>query len=491
VRSPCDTKRILIVDDEPLLRDFLQEILARRHYGVAVAGDGEEALSLLENEEYALVFTDWRMGKMDGVSLLRAAKRVSPSTRFVIMTAYATVENAVAAMKLGACDYLTKPFSGEQVERLVDRILCGDGDEQTTAGSGGAQGTESRFLVGESSQMREIRSLIRLAASTEATVLVTGETGTGKELVARAVHEHSKRRDGSLVRFNCAALPESLFETELFGHERGAFTGAIRRKKGRFELAQGGTLLMDEVSEMAWGMQAKLLRVLQEREFERVGGCSTIRADVRIIATSNQDLSREIRENRFRSDLYYRLSVFPISVPALKDRMDDVPPLVDHFLRRHCIANGLEARELSQEAMRVLGRYSWPGNVRQLENCLERAAILSRGPVIGPECFPDLLRDLKEETDDAVLRDEFPAGKSLREVETAHLIKTLEEVGGNRSLAADRLGISARTLRNKLHQLGRMDFLKPTSQDAVPSEAGKGKKLPLGPERVSVPSTIR
>jgi len=487
VQDLDNSRPILVVDDEPLLREFLQEILVRRHCRVDVAADGEEALGLIESRDYALVFTDWRMKKMDGVSLLRAARRVRPSARFIIMTAYATVENAVQAMKLGACDYLTKPFSAEQVEELVDSLLSERAGEPGPARR--PSGGDARALVGNSSQMKEIQSLIHLAASTEATVLVTGETGTGKELVARAVHEQGRRHLHPFVRLNCAALPESLVETELFGHERGAFTGAIRQKKGRFEMAQGGTLLMDEISEMAWGMQAKLLRVLQEKEFERVGGCSTIRADVRVVATSNRDLSEEIRESRFRSDLYYRLSVFPIEVPALRDRMDDVPLLTGHFLRLHCRANNLEPRELSREAMDLLCGHSWPGNVRQLENCLERAAILSRGPVIGPECFPDLIRETRGSVDEPVPAPWLPTGKSLREVETAYLIKTLEEVGGNRSLAADRLGISTRTLRNKLHQLGRMDFVKSTSESAFPDGAEKGKNVPPEPERVSASAT--
>ncbi len=481
-----DTRQVLIVDDEPLLREFLQEIIVRKRCRATVAADGQEALAHLESGDFALVLSDWRMKGMDGVSLLRAARRVSPATRFVIMTAYATIENAVEAMKLGACDYLTKPFSGDQVEHLLDRILTGRSD-----GVAGAEVSraDARTFVGESRRMQEVRSLIGLAASTEASVLITGETGTGKELVARAVHEQSKRSAGPFVRLNCAALPESLFETELFGHERGAFTGAIRQRKGRFELAQGGTLLMDEISEMAWGMQAKLLRVLQEKEFERVGGGSTIRADVRVVATSNRDLSKEIRENRFRSDLFYRLSVFPIALPPLRERLDDIPLLAEHFLRLHCERNDLEPRRLSDEAMDLLCSRSWPGNVRQLENCLERAAILSRRPAIETECFPDLLRSASEGVELEPSRDWLPAGGSLKDVENAYLMKTLEEVGGNRSLAADRLGISTRTLRNKLHELGRMDFLKSVSDAAFAEEAAHGKNVPRNPERVSVPGT--
>ena len=451
--------RILVVDDEPLMRDYLGELLTRKRYRVKLAADGEEALALLRSEPFALVLTDWRMGEIDGIGLLRAASEISPGTRVVIMTAYATVENAVEAMKLGACDYLTKPFCGDQLERVIERTLALERKDDPFESEGAIPCREERPLVGEGPQMEEVRSLIRLAASTEATVLITGETGTGKELVARAIHEQSSRRPHRFVRLNCAALPESLFESELFGHERGAFTGAIRLRKGRFELAHRGTLLMDEISEMAPAVQAKLLRVLQEKEFERVGGSSTLRSDARVIATTNKDLAREIREERFRSDLYYRLSVFPISLPPLRARRHDIPLLARHFLRLHSRLNGLGPKEVSPEAMELMTGYRWPGNVRQLENCLERAAIVSPGGAVEPQHLPDLLEDHT-----CPEREERPrwlsSGLTLREMETRLLIRTLDEVGGNRTLAASRLGISARTLRNKLHQIGQMDYLK-------------------------------
>jgi DNA-binding NtrC family response regulator len=485
VSGPNNTKRILVVDDEPLMREFLGETLTRQRYRVKVVGDGEEALSLLKRDRYALVLSDLRMPERDGLSLLRAAREVSPETRFVIMTGYATIDNAVEAMKLGAADYLTKPFSADQAEELVRRVLEESGNADPDNGAGVP--APVRVLVGDSPQMQEVRSLIRLAASTGATVLVTGETGTGKELVARAIHEQSTRSSRPLVRVNCAAVPESLFESELFGHERGAFTGAIRQKKGRFELAHGGTLLMDEVSEMVKGLQAKLLRVLQEKEYERVGGTSTLRADVRVIATTNKDLAQEIRDGRFRSDLYYRLSVFPIEVPPLRERMSDVPQLVEHFLRLHCERNGLGPKELSAEAMESLHFCGWPGNVRQLENSLERAAILARGPVIGPECFPSL-NDTSLDSDVLPGQGQMPAGQSLKEMERTLLLRTLTEVGGNRSLAASRLGISTRTLRNKLHEMGRMDFLKSGPEPGGVVDEDGGKNLPSRPERVSSPA---
>lgn len=463
--GPTTRERILVVDDEPLIRDFLKEFLARKRYRVDMARDGNEAFSLLKSQDYALVLTDWRMRGRDGIALLRAGREVSPRTRFVIMTAYATVENAVEAMKLGAADYLTKPFCGDEVERIVEGVLGQEGVLPPGPADGGPGRAEEKLLVGESPQMQEVRSLIWLAASTEATVLVSGETGTGKELVARAIHVSSRRRQNRFVRLNCAALPETLFESELFGHERGAFTGAVRQKKGRFDLAHGGSLLMDEVSEMGWGVQAKLLRVLQEKEFERVGGCETIRVDARVIATTNKDLAKEIREDRFRPDLYYRLSVFPIWVPPLRERATDIPVLAEHFLSLHCRRNGLEPKEVSPSAMDLLKRYPWPGNVRQLENCLERAAIVSPGRVIGPERLPDLVRHPEEPAESRV-KERVPAAGTLREMETALLMTTLEEVGGNRTLAASRLGISTRTLRNKLHRIGRMDYLRPAHREA-------------------------
>ncbi|MBN1826872.1 MAG: sigma-54-dependent Fis family transcriptional regulator [Candidatus Eisenbacteria bacterium] len=474
-RTEADTRaRALIVDGEALLRDYLREVLTRRGFAVDTAADGVEAMTRLRANGYRLLFADSRAETADGVNLVRAAREIAPDLRSVVMAAYATVENAVESMRLGACDYLTKPFQTDEVERIVERVLGPDCLHAQTPGPSSPEWEMERDMVGESRQIREIFALIRLAAGTEATVLITGETGTGKELVAREIHRRSRRSRGRFVRLNCAALPEALYESELFGHERGAFTGAVRQKKGRFELAHNGTLLMDEISEIGWGVQAKLLRVLQEKEFERVGGCQTIRADSRVIATTNKDLAREIREDRFRADLYYRLSVFPINVPPLRERAEDIPILIDHFLARHCRQNGLGYKEIGRAAMELLAEYPWPGNVRQLENSLERAALVSPGRIVEPEHFPELVNEMEVERR-AMTDEHVPSVTTLRDMEATLLLKTLEEEDGNRTRAARRLGITARTLRNKLHRLGMMDYMKP-------GRSG-GKQFPPRPEK--------
>ena len=467
------------------MRDFLKEFLHRKGFEVKAVEDGSEAFFLIRGEKYALVFADSRTTTTEGATLLQAAREVSPDTRFVAMTADATVENAVEAMRLGACDYLVKPFRGEQVEQLIDRVLKGD-DTNSPNGDGESAGADGqRALIGESPQMKEIRGLIKVAASTDATVLITGETGTGKELVAREIFKMSRRQRGRFVRLNCAALPESLYESELFGHERGAFTGAVRQKKGRFELAHNGTLLMDEISEINWSVQAKLLRVLQEKEFERVGGTSTIRADTRVIATTNKDLAKEIRERRFRSDLYYRLSVFPITVPPLRERRSDIRTLSDYFLRIHCSRNNIGLKEISDPAMKMMMKYSWPGNIRQLENCLERAVLVSAGPVIRPEDLPDLVLEMEEDRHGEMPAALEPVAATIRDMETVLLLRTLDEVAGNRTLAAEKLGITTRTLRNKLHRLGQMDYLKPGRDGKkIPTEKGKKDHPAESKERV-------
>ncbi len=465
--------KVLVVDDEPIMGAFLKELLGRRGYYVDVTENGRDAISRLRGMHYDLVFADTRMRAADGHSFLRVAREVSPTSSVVVMTAVATVESTIQAMRLGASDCLTKPLASEQVEELLDRLLVQGGEPGGSIVSR-SESNPTPLLIGESRQLCEIHSLIELAATTDATVLICGETGTGKELVARSIHRQSARRNNRFIRLNCAALPETLYESELFGHERGAFTGAVQQKKGRFENAHGGTLLMDEISEIGWGVQAKLLRVLQEKEFERIGGSTTIRVDARIIAVTNKDLAREIREERFRSDLYYRLSVFPITVPPLRERPEDIQPLVDHFLALHCNRNSLPAKRLSRNARELLLHYQWPGNVRQLENCLERAVLVSVGSSIGEEYFQELVHPVDLGSAAPPPLQNPSARTSLRDMETDLLLQILEEEGGNRTRAARRLGITTRTLRNKLHRMGRMDFLK---------KRGRGKKVPSQAER--------
>ncbi|MFH1278409.1 MAG: sigma-54 dependent transcriptional regulator [Candidatus Eisenbacteria bacterium] len=475
------SNRILVLDDEPLVGDFLRTYLERKGQEVRVASGPEEALEHLRSGAYDVLFLDHRDGGGRFRPFLRSVAEAAPDTRIVVLSARPSVEGAVEAMRLGAADLLTKPFGGEEIDRVLDRVA----ENRPLPSAGAAPDSEEggQSLVGESRPMQEVRHLIRIAASTDATVLVSGETGTGKELVARAIHLRSRRSRAHFIRFNCAALTETLYESELFGHERGAFTGAVRQKKGRFELAHRGTLLMDEISEISWGAQAKLLRVLQEKELERVGGCATIRIDTRVIATTNKDLAREIRAERFRPDLYYRLSVFPIAVGPLRERKSDIPLLADHFLRLHCDRNGIGALEIGPSAMDLLTHHRWPGNVRQLENSLERAVLVCTGRVIGPEHLPDLVEERKVAVASPSGAEEVvTSGMTLREAETALLIQALEESDGNRTAAAEKLGITTRTLRNKLHRLGMMDYMKPGDEN--------GKEIPPGGEKETGPHPV-
>ncbi|RKY67111.1 MAG: hypothetical protein DRQ08_01075, partial [Candidatus Latescibacterota bacterium] len=381
--------RILVVDDDPLMLDFLKEALLRQGYKVDTAEDGEEALRKVEEKGYDLVITDVRMPGVDGMTVLESVKRDFADTEVVVITAYGTIRNAVEAMKMGAYDYLTKPFSVEEVEVVVQRAL-----ERKRLISENirlkrelekVQGL--RTLVGQSPAMRKVLEMIEMVAPTKATVLIQGESGTGKELVADAIHRLSPRKNGPFVKVNCAAIPESLVESELFGHEKGAFTHAVKRSRGRFEMADGGTLLLDEIGEITPAVQAKLLRVLQDGTFQRVGGEGTLKVDVRVIATTNRDLWKAVQEGKFREDLYYRLQVVPIYIPPLRERKEDIPLLVQHFLKMYGEREGKEGLTVSEKAMDILMGYDWPGNIRELENAVERAVILAKGKVLKPENF--------------------------------------------------------------------------------------------------------
>ncbi|HIE04595.1 MAG TPA: sigma-54-dependent Fis family transcriptional regulator [Candidatus Latescibacteria bacterium] len=437
--------RILVVDDDPLMLDFLKEALLRQGYNVDTAEDGEEALRKVEEKGYDLVITDVRMPGVDGMTVLESVKRDFADTEVVVITAYGTIRNAVEAMKMGAYDYLTKPFSVDEVEVVVNRAL-----ERKRLISENirlkrelekVQGL--RTLIGQSHAIRKVLEMIEMVAPTKATVLIHGESGTGKELVADAIHRLSPRRDGPFVKLNCAAIPESLVESELFGHEKGAFTHAVKRSRGRFELADGGTLLLDEIGEITPAVQAKLLRVLQDGTFQRVGGEGTLRVDVRVIATTNRDLWKAVQEGKFREDLYYRLQVVPIYIPPLRERKEDIPLLVQHFLKMYGEREGKEGLAVSEKAMEILMDYDWPGNIRELENAVERAVILAKGKVLKPEHF--LIGSMFREEPDG-------GATTLAEMERRLILKTLREEGGNRTRTAQRLGISVRTLRNKLHQ---------------------------------------
>lgn len=451
--------QLLIVDDEESLCQLLQKVLRGAGHEADVAYSGEEALQALAGSVPAVLITDLKMPGMDGLALLRHVRDRYPQVLTVIMTAHGSIETAVEAMKLGAFDYLTKPFKLDEVKLVVERALTharhryddnGDGDSLDDFG-----------LLGRSEPMQRLRHAIRQAGPTDASILIRGETGTGKELVARAIHAESQRADGPFVKLNCAALPETLLESELFGHERGAFTGATMQKAGRFERAHKGTIFLDEIGDISPATQVRLLRVLQEREFERVGGTQTLRVDVRVIAATHRDLEAAVAAGEFRQDLYYRLNVVPIEVPRLADRADDLPLLVEHFFQRH----GAPDRILDPEALALLQSYSWPGNVRELENLVQRLIVLTPHREIRAADLPVMFHATRGSsrapaaatteaaaTTAAAAADVAEAGLTLQEMERRLILRTLEEVGGKRAAAAERLGISVRTLQYKLKQ---------------------------------------
>src|SRR5512143_1086799 len=387
-------EKILVVDDEPGMRSLLKKVLSKEGYFVTPFEKGEEALDALSSEDYDLAILDIEMPGLNGIELLKRIKRKDAGLNVVMITAYGSLQSAVEAMRLGAYDYLTKPFQMDEIKLVVEKAL--ERERLITENRELHRELEEQYrftgIVGKSPRMEEVYELVSRVAGTNASVLIQGESGTGKELVARSIHYNSRRKGSPLVILNCAALAEGVLESELFGHEKGAFTGAIRRKAGRFELAHGGTLFLDEIGEIPIATQLKLLRVLQEHEFERVGGEKTIKVDVRIIAATNRDLMAAVREGRFREDLYYRLNVVTINMPPLRERREDVPALAGHFLAKFAQETGKHVEGIDHRAMEMLVHYDWPGNVRELENIMERAVVLEKGDTVTPASLPLQLR---------------------------------------------------------------------------------------------------
>jgi len=417
--------RVLVVDDDEGMRRALEESLARRGLHVVVAGNGKEAMEKMERATFDLVITDVRMPGKDGMDLLNFVKRTNPLLPVIVITAYGTIEDAVRAIKHGAFDYLEKPFSPERLYETVQRAI----------------GFENGQIVFASKLMKEVLSKAEMVAQTDFTVLLRGESGVGKELIARFIHERSRRRERPFVPVNCAALPESLLESELFGFEKGAFTGALSRKLGKFEAAEGGTILLDEVTEMDLKLQAKLLRALQEGEIEVIGSRYPKKVDVRVIATTNRKIEQLVEEGKFREDLYYRLNVFPIQIPPLRERKEDIPVLVEYLLRKY--SKGFDVR-IDDEAMGLLLQREWRGNVRELENVIARACVLSGFTVIKRSHLHDLTTESRQ------------MSSCVRDMEMRLILDTLRAVGGNRTKAASLLGITPRTIRNKLRQYRQM-----------------------------------
>ncbi len=451
--------RLLVVDDEEIIRDFFFEALTRRNVDVTTCSDGVEARDLLERHQFDLVITDYKMPNMNGMELLEYILGSHPTIPVIMFTAYGTIEGAVEAMRAGAFDYLKKPLDRD-LNVLVEIVLKRAFQHRRLLVEIARLQNElidnNTFdnLVGPGPEMQRIRKLLSTVAPTQATVLIQGESGTGKELVARAIHYNSPRAKGPFIKVNCAALPEGLIESELFGHEKGAFTGAIKTTRGKFEAANGGTLLLDEIGEMPKGLQAKLLRILQEREFQRVGSNENVKIDIRILATTNIDLDLAIREKRFRKDLFYRLNVIPIKLPSLSQRRGDIPALAYHFLRKYCRMHKRNIKRISNQALSYLSNSTWSGNVRELENAIERAVILCRGGQLEPADF-----FVYEDRPESVVASPFsdiesaPEGSmTIAELEKQHILRTLKAKDGHRAHTAEALGISIRTLRNKLNE---------------------------------------
>ena len=434
------TLPVLVVEDDHDLREALSDTLTLSGYSVLSAQDGEAALRIMAQQPVGLVVSDVMMQPMDGHTLLKRIKASSPHIPVLLMTAYGMIEKAVEAMRDGAADYLTKPFEADKLLAQVARYMLT------------AHTTEDGEMIVHDSVSRELLALAERVAMTQSTVLITGESGSGKEVMARFIHRHSQRARQAFVAINCAAIPDNLLESTLFGFEKGAFTGAHAAQSGKFEQAQGGTLLLDEISEMPLNLQAKLLRVLQEREVERIGGKKGIALDVRVIATSNRDMQAEVAAGRFREDLYYRLNVFPLRIAPLRERAADIPPLAQHLLQHLAGVTGRSGLSLSKQAEERLTAYTWPGNIRELENVIQRAMILAPGKVIevAQLHLPEAAKIAAAHVTSAAA-SERPA--DIKTLERTHILETLAAVKGSRKQAAERLGMSERTLRYKLQRL--------------------------------------
>ncbi len=435
--------KILIVDDEVVVRESLKDWLIDSNYPVSTAENGPQALEIIAKEKIEILITDLMMPGMDGIELMKKAKEIVPAIQVIIVTAYASVPTAITAMKEGAYDYVEKPISPERVESVLERLVDLKGLIKENLSLRQRLEDSYRFenIIAKSPEMMRVIEVVKVVAKSTATVLITGQSGTGKELVARAIHAQSPSPDQPFVAVNCAALPETLLESELFGHEKGSFTGAYAQKKGKFELADHGTFFMDEIGEISANIQSHLLRVLEEKSFTRVGGNKEIKVDTRIVSATNKDLKKAVSDGEFREDLFYRLNVVNIELPPLRERGGDIPLLAEHFLKKYALENNKEVTEFSPEALEYLLRYAWPGNIRELKNAIERAVILARSYLIQVSDLPDQNQSLSHSS---------LMGKSLKDMEKDHITNILRETAGNYTKSAQILGITRMTLYNKV-----------------------------------------
>jgi DNA-binding NtrC family response regulator len=456
------TPSILIVEDEAKMRRLLELNLGEEGYGVHAASDAEAGLNLMRQEKVDLVLTDLKLPGMDGLEFLQMLKRTNATIPVVVMTAYGTVETAVEAMKAGAADYVLKPFSLEEIQLVIRKELDVHRLREENLSLREALGRRYEFknIVAHSPRMQEVLSIVERVAPMNSTVLLGGESGVGKDLIARAIHQHSRRASGPFVKINCTAIPENLLESELFGYEKGAFTGAVSSKPGKFELADKGTIFLDEIGDVPSAIQVKLLRVLQEREFEHLGGTKTLKVDVRLVAATNRDLRAALEQGTFREDLYYRLNVVPISIPPLREHKEDIPYLVDHFIERFARESGKEISGIAPTALKLLMDFHWPGNVRELENIIERAAAFAEGAILDVR---DIRLDLSPRfaTGDSGAAGAAvpfpPEGMTLEQYEDEIIREALRRAGGNKSQAARLLGLSRNALRYRLSRMGMTD----------------------------------
>lgn len=468
--------QILVVDDDEQMQFFLREALVRQQYGVTVSGSAEEALDALRSRDFDLLLLDVRLPGMSGLLAVEAALRIDPQIPIIVMTAHGSRESAIEAIRRGAYDFFTKPFRLEEMEIVIRRAL----EKRRLLVEierlrRELNGSHAGRMIGSSPAMRSVFHLVERAAPTDSTVLIVGESGTGKELVAQSIHERSSRRDRPFVKLNCAAIPESLLESELFGHEKGAFTGAHSRKPGKFELADEGTLLLDEIGDMSTATQSKILRVLQEQEFERVGGTVPVRVNVRIIASTNKDLPAAVREGRFRDDLYFRLNVVTIPLPPLRERREDIPDLAAHFVSETNVRLGRSIIRVSPEAMAALMDHDWPGNVRELRNAIERAAVVADGDTIGIGHLPPAIQAaagglVPGAGAEAGLRAGRPLDERMAALERAFVLEALSKCGGVQAAAARLLGVSERSVWHLVRKHG-IDVEKTRRKDREPTQS--------------------